>query len=260
MRFTHIVNFFSGSSDEHRLAQSVTVDSMRRAADFARQDCSVELMAVVSANDKATVPEGFTAARPLDRTILDLGNFSPKRPYPLLRDILDRGYEASEADFLIYTNADIALMPHFYLGIQQIILSGYDAFSITRRTIDRPFTKPSELPAMYSAMGRNHPGLDCFVFARGKYADYVLGDVCLGIPGVGRALQLNLIAFADSLAGGKNGVIRDAHLTFHLGDSLIHRDPALKDYHQHNARALRDQIRLMRQSNPKDPCKINSAV
>lgn len=250
LKLTHITNFYHATSSEHCLAQDVTAESMRRAADFARRDCAVELKGVVSRNEIEAVPKGFCKARPLDRTIVDIGHFAPIRPYPLLRDILDRGSERCEADYLIYTNADIALMPHFYVAVCQIINAGHDSFSITRRTIaDRPFTSPSQLPAMYSAVGRKHPGLDCFVFARDKYAQFILGDLCLGIPGVGKALQLNLIAFGDSLAGGENGVIRDGHLTFHLGDSQVYRNPVLRDYHRHNARELILQLSRMRKSN-----------
>ena len=44
-----------------------------------------------------------------------------RRKLPLLADIIERLYENSDAEWLIYTNVDIAVQPHFYESVASII-------------------------------------------------------------------------------------------------------------------------------------------
>ncbi len=67
--------------------------------------------------------------------MLDCGRFAVPRKLPLIKDILGRLYDASDAEYFIYTNVNIGLMPNFYVAVNAIIESGYDAFVINRRTI-----------------------------------------------------------------------------------------------------------------------------
>jgi hypothetical protein len=84
--------------------------------------------------------------RDLDRSILAIDKKAGKRKLPLFKDIIDRLYEASNADYFIYTNVDIGLQKKFYLVISAFINDGYDAFNMTRRTIDRRFQTIEDIP------------------------------------------------------------------------------------------------------------------
>jgi len=165
----------------------------------------------------------------LDRSVLDLGQFQVPRKLPILKDILDRLYEASDADYFIYTNSDIGLMPYFYLTIKKLIEDGHDSFVINRRTISDKYKEIDEIPQMCSEVGEPHKGYDCFVFKREDYPKYVLGDVCLGIAWVGRALLANLFVNTNKFYEFKN-----LHMTFHLGNTWNWKKEKYADYTEHN--------------------------
>jgi hypothetical protein len=157
------------------------------------------------------------------------------RKLPLLADILDRLYEASDGcEYLVYTNVDIALMPSFYLTIDGLIRDGYDAFAVNRRTIPKRYDRPEQLGLMYAEIGEIHPGLDCFVFPREVYPKYSVGRVCIGAALVGRALLLNMIAHAQRFR-----TFTDLHATFHLGDDRVHERPELASYLKYNRREMK---------------------
>ena len=109
---------------------------------------------------------GLRRTADLTRSILDFGRFKTRRKLPLVRDLFDRLHAVSDAEYMIYTNVDIALMPSFYVSVAALIAQGYDAFVINRRTISKAFTRIDELPLMYAQLGEPHPGHDCFVWRR----------------------------------------------------------------------------------------------
>jgi hypothetical protein len=129
----------------------------------------------------------------------------------------------------MYTNVDIALMPHLYLAVHQIIAQGIDAFVINRRTIPNTFSGIDELPLMYASPGEKHPGYDCFIFSRRVYPEYNFGTACVGANWIGRVIIANLICHAANFH-----VFEDVHLTFHIGDEKTWRNPAYREYDQHN--------------------------
>ena len=45
--------------------------------------------------------------------MLDVVNFSIPRKLPLIKDIVDRATAATNADYVIYSNVDIGVVPHF---------------------------------------------------------------------------------------------------------------------------------------------------
>jgi len=240
-RIAHIVNpVIVGEESDLLVAQPVTFKSMVTARDFARGQVEVELFSAQYPEDRLLVPAGFRATPDLDRSVLDIGTFRVRRKLPLLSDILDRLYDATEAEWLIYTNVDIALMPHFYLAVDALIGSGYDAFTINRRSISKAYTRPAELPLMAAQVGEPHPGHDCFVFARAVYPDYDLGSACIGAGRVGAILMLNQIYHARRFEEFK-----DLHLTFHIGSDRVHRSPELADYFAHNESQLRKIIKYL---------------
>jgi hypothetical protein len=227
----HIVNpvIVPGSSDLF-IAQPVTFETMRRARATARDDADVVLLSAQFPEDRALVPDDFVATPDLERSALDLGEFKIPRKLPLLKDILDRLYEHTpHADVLIYTNVDIALMPHFYTVVERLIDQGLDALVINRRTISSELRGIDAIPLMYAHAGKPHSGYDCFVFRRDLYPRFRLGDVLIGAPHVGNALRINLFCNAEGYKRYKN-----LHLTFHLGNDQVWRSDKYGDYAEHN--------------------------
>ncbi|MCR4288341.1 MAG: hypothetical protein NUW09_10065, partial [Deltaproteobacteria bacterium] len=172
-KIAHIINpVKAAKTSDLFVAQPVTFETMRVAREFARGKVAVELYTAQYPEDRSFVPDGFQPTRDLDRSVMDLGSFREKRKLPLIKDILDRLYEAVDAEYMIYTNVDIALMPHFYLAVDKFIDEGHDAFVINRRTISGRRKLVKDIPLMYAELGKPHPGHDCFVFRRDAYGKF----------------------------------------------------------------------------------------
>ena len=187
----------------------------------------VDLYTIQYEEDKEIIPKYFTVLPNLKRSILDIDFNLKNRKLPLIGDIIQSLYYNSTADYFIYTNADIGLMPHFYNYIAQKIEAGYDAVVVNRRRLLAEYTKVEELPLIYADLGASHPGFDCFVFKRELVEKMVLADICVGISFIGVALMHNVFSFAE-----KPLFVPDAHLTFHIGtDVLVPRNNA---FYQHN--------------------------
>jgi len=231
----HIVNpVIVNETSDLFIAQPITFRTMETAQRHARNAVDVELFTAQFPEDSPLVPDNFTATPNLTRSVLDVGIFRYKRKLPLLRDILDRLYEASEAEFFIYTNVDIGLQPHFYICVNEFIRSGHDAFVINRRTITDRFRNVDEIPLMYAETGQAHLGHDCFIFRRDAYPRYALGDVCIGVNWVGWILYQNLQRNARHFREFK-----DECLTFHIGNRQVWAHRRYSDYVSHNAREAR---------------------
>jgi hypothetical protein len=181
----HIINpvIVDKSSDLYR-AQPITFETMRIARDLALDLVEVSLLTAEYPEDRALVPEWFQPTPDLERSILDIGTFRKERRLPLLVDILNRLYTAApDADYLIYTNVDIGLMPYFYTAVKHMTEIGYDAFVINRRTIGKEHYDVQKLDLMYCEIGEKHPGYDCFVFKKSLYPTFKLGTACVGAAG-----------------------------------------------------------------------------
>ena len=235
-RLAHIVNpVLVNPSSDLFVAQPITFETMRVARDFCLGHVDVELFSAQYPEDHPVVPTGFHRTPDLEQSVLDYGQFQRHRKLPLLKDILDRLFQATSADYLIYTNVDIALLPHFYAAIDQFIRAGHDAFVVNRRTIAAKYAGLEQIPLMYADVGQPHRGWDCFVFRRDAYPGYNLGTICVGAPHVGLALIANLVAHASSFRE-----MRFEHLTFHIGDDRSWRRGSYTDYAEHNSQeALR---------------------
>jgi len=229
-KIAHIINPVSvGPSSDLFVAQPITFETMRIAREFARDQVEATFFSAQYPEDRALVPADFQMTPDLARSVLDLGNFQIRRKLPLLADILDRLYEASDAEYFIYTNVDIALMPQFYAAVNAFIEKGYDAFVINRRTILSKYQSVSEIPLMYAEAGERHEGHDCFVFRREVYSKYKLGAVCIGAPMIGRVFIWNLACHAKQFKEFKK-----QHLTFHIGNDLTWQREEYFDYFAHN--------------------------
>jgi hypothetical protein len=239
VKFAHVVNpaKVAPSSDLH-IAQPITFESMRVAQQLAATfSIPVELCAVNFPEDDEIIPPFFECRKHLERSVLDLGTFSVPRKLPLIKDILDRATAATNADYIIYSNVDIAVIPHFYLSLDSIISEGWDAFMITRRTLSKDYKTASQLWRMYADVGAGHPGNDCFVFRRKAYANYYLGDACIGARGFAKVLGINLIVHAQRFQHFK-----DLHLTFHIGDDRSWDAQSSADYSAHNLNVFRSLL------------------
>lgn len=234
IKLAHIVNPVAvGEGSDLFIAQPVTFESMRIARAFADNVIDVDLYCAFYPEDESLVPDDFIRTIPLDRTILDLREFNKKRKLPLVADILGRLYKASNADYFVYTNVDIAVMPYFYKTIADIIDRGIDAFVINRRTITPGFSGVSDIHLMYAEIGDTHLGYDCFVFRRSKYPEYKLGNTCVGVKWVGKAIIANMICNAENFE-----LFASQHLTFHLGNDRQWENREFNDYEEHNRKEL----------------------
>ena len=131
-------------------------------------------------------------------------------------------------------------MPQFYLCVSQIIQNGFDAFTINRRTISDNFADVYHLPQMYSMIGVPHGGHDCFIFRRDLFPKFDLGNVCIGANWVGTVLLANLMVHANRFT-----IIRDAHLTFHIGDKKDWKSDSNSEYRLFNQQQAREVVETM---------------
>lgn len=211
----------------HR-AVPVRLTSMIAAKKEAEGKVDVELLSAQFPEDRSFVPSEFKATENLSRSVLDLGDFSKQMKLPILVDILQRMYEESDAEYLIYTNVDIGLYPDFYTKVNQFIESGLDAFIINRRRISEEYISVDDLVAIYKDKGKKHPGFDCFVFHRDLFPKLVLKEVCIGVPFIGITLSQNLFALSKNFKLYENEI-----LTFHIGMEII-KGRASREYFKYN--------------------------
>jgi Sulfotransferase family len=236
LKLAHIINPVKvDASRDLFTAQPITFQTMRVAKDRAGPEVTVELHAASFREDEEVVPPFLRKTRPLERSILDLGDFKTRKRLPLIKDILDRLFQESSADYFIYTNVDIALQPEFYASVGELIREGTAGFVINRRTISPRHTRIEEIPLMYKEgkKGQKHPGFDCFIFPREAYARFLLGDGCLGANWIGRIMVSNIAAFSSPFR-----IFKDLHLTFHLGDDRVWLNRESAELERHNEKEL----------------------
>lgn len=245
-KFAHIINpVLVGESSDLFKAQPITFRTMQTAREFAGSEIEIELFTAQYTEDRKIIPTDYTMTPDLERSVLDFVKFEKKRKLPLLKDILDRLFEATDAEYLIYTNVDIALQPHFYLAVNSIVEEGVDSFIINRRTISDKYQEIEQIPLMSAQTGKKHPGRDCFIFKRQFYPHYNLGNVCIGTGKVGAVLTLNLIY--NSIFFQE---FRDLHLTFHIGEQRTWREHKFQDYYLHNKREWEIILNYFRKRSP----------
>ena len=214
IRFAHLVNpVFLPESHELNRAQRITFESMRQAKAFSQNIADVELLSVQYPEDQQVVPDYFKKLPDLTTSIIEAGGLPKAKKFPLIAEMMKLLYENTDADYLIYTNTDITLVPHFYSAIAQLITTHqYDAISINRRRIAFDFNSIEELPLIMAQMGKLHPGYDCFVFHRSLFPKFIFSNICIGTGYTSVAFIHNVIAFAE-----KPFITDKLHLTVHLG-------------------------------------------
>lgn len=228
-KLAHIINPFNAAeSSDLFTAQPITFASMLAAKEHASSYIDVELLTAQFAEDLNMVPAGFKATPNLDRSVLDMDTFEKKMKLPILADILQRMYDESDADYLIYTNVDIGLYPDFYRFVRRTIEQGHDAFIINRRRLPESYLSVDDLPAIYLDKGKKHPGFDCFVFHRDLFPKFYLEGICIGVPFIEITFSQNLFALAKNFK-----LFEDEFLTFHIGMEII-KGRAPKEYFRYN--------------------------
>ena len=213
----HIVNPVKvNQTHDLFVAQPITFASLEKARAQAPAHFVPDLLAVTFPEDDEIVPPGFRRVHLPERSIRDLLPEADAPKLPLLADILQTAYTASDAEYLVYTNADIAVQPHFYRFVLDELAKGYDALIINRRRLPAGNFTPGDLEYLYGLKGKPHPGFDCFVFRRELVPQMTLGTVCVGIPFVETTLAHNLFALC-----GNPRLYDNEFLTFHLGMEIF---------------------------------------
>ena len=228
-KIAHIVNPVKiGIQSDLYYAQDITFETMRVAKEYVKGKLEIELFTTQYPEDHSIIPDYFIKTKDLENSVLDFNEFKKKRKLPTIKGILDRLYETTDAEYLVYTNVDIAVVPHFYETINHIIEQGYDGFIINRRRVSETYTKVEQIPMLIADVGEPHPGFDCFVFHRNLYQHYKLHNICVGIPFIGIALAHNTFCFAQRFK-----LFTDLHLTIHIGMEIM-KNWGDKQYFLHN--------------------------
>ena len=77
LKLAHMTNIFNGSPDSiHSVTQPITLETMRRAANFSSDIVDVDLLACCYENEINLVPEDFLKTECLSRSVQDEGKFS----------------------------------------------------------------------------------------------------------------------------------------------------------------------------------------
>jgi len=229
VKIAHIISpVIVPKSNNLYFAQPITFESMRNAKAFCL-DKQVEIIQCTAQfeEDKTIIPPYFYQLKNLNKSVNEVNNQLNRRKLPLIADILNQTKEIKGVDYVIYTNVDIALMPHFYDSIIQYIELGYDSIIINRRRLEEKYNQVAELPLMYAELGKSHPGFDCFIFKQSLIDKLKLNHICIGVPFLEVSLLHNLLAYSN-----KPIVLFDKHLTFHIGMDVLgfNKD----EYYRHN--------------------------
>ena len=248
MKLAHVINPVKVDEDRDLYwQQPIVFETINTAYYFAcnKPDLEVDVFTVGYPED-ADVCREFIKLPDLTRSSSDL-NYSPERKLPYFKDILDSVYNATDADYIIQTNADICVQPYFYTLIHSLIQEGHESFVISKRILPEIdlFKTTAGIPIMYSGIGKPHNGHDCFVFPRKDYKRFKIGDILTGTPWSEATIMFNMIAVCDNFAEFMN-----AHATFHIGDRRIWLPKSHNDYRIHNTNIVGKVLRtLVRRKN-----------
>ena len=226
IKIAHIVNPVKVEPDNPShlyTAQPITFQTMINAQEFAKNstlNIDVSLFTAQYPEDREIIPQiGFTVTSNLDKSIHDFVDMKNKsKKLPRVIDIIQKLYDHSDAEFFIYSNADIAVRRNFYVVLGKLISQGFDSLCIHR--VDIPKEIPdigvldvTMLEIIYRLKGDWHPGHDCFVFRRAIVPNMDCGHVFVGYPPIGAVLK-NQIRVNSNKFGEMSS---EVNLTFHLG-------------------------------------------
>ncbi len=216
LHFAHIINPVNApQGTELYRVQPIVFRSMQ-VAQAQANGARVDLLAVCFPEDEPVVPSYFTLLPFLTRSVLDVKGIKATKKLPFIKEILEALAANTDAEYLIYTNADIILQPYFYQVVAAYINQGHDALIINRRRIAPIYDSPDQLPLIWAQTGNPHPGYDCFVFHRSLLNKFVLSDIILGTPFIDATLAHNVFAHSQSYL-----LLDHHHLTAHLGMEVM---------------------------------------
>ena len=242
MKIAHIINIVeprAGNPSYLNVAQPITLKSMAMAKRYARKKkCHVDLFSVQLKEEKQlSVPKEFTVLPALNKSVNDYGDFKPKvKNVPRIYDILKSLYDNSDADFFVYTNADIGVQRDFYIRLFKIIKNGYDSAVINRRDIPKKYNgsrlTAKNINLIYGLEGVKHPGKDCFLFRRNIFPKMNFKNVVIGVPPVGIVLMTQIRINSNNLKSITDGTKNK--MTFHIGSDVEWRTKKISRLHRYN--------------------------
>jgi len=228
-QITHIINpFIPPAGSDLEYAQPITFETIRIAAENAKNLMNIEVIATCFEEDIHIIPSFITTASTLKRSVLDVGHFEKKVKLPFLADILEKAYNESTSDYIIYSNIDIGLYPDFYIRLYELLQKGHDALIINRKRIEPEYTDVNDLEKIWKQKGKSHPGFDCFVFHRSLYPKFILENICIGVPFIEISFSQNLFHLAN-----KFKLVETDNYTFHIGMEIF-KKRAPKEYYRFN--------------------------
>lgn len=216
LKFAHVVNTVSKEENAELFGvQQVTFNTMVKALEEYTDTAKIAQYAISFSNASDYLPTHFLQLPNLKR---DITGFFPanKKRLPFLSDIIQSAYDNIEAEYIVFSNIDIALMPFFYTAVEEYINWGHDALVINRRRIPAELIAQRNLNLLYAEVGKIHTGYDCFVLKRSLIKSFIPTNICIGIPTSGNDLFYNIFTFAE-----KPKLFAHKHLTFHLGMELL---------------------------------------
>ncbi|HCE86077.1 MAG TPA: hypothetical protein DEO99_07960 [Bacteroidetes bacterium] len=226
---THIINTIHPEENaELYKRQSLTIESMRLAKKFCAQNVSLAAIQYAKIDDR--LPQEFDLLPPLERSVQDFIPYT-SRKLPLIQEVLLRAKKNVSCDYLIYTNCDIILTPHFYESVAYYLNKGHDALVINRQRVSIALNRTDDLPAIFADKGMIHPGFDCFVFSPDLLQSIDMDTICLGIPFIGVGLAHWVFSLSENPL-----FMPDANLTRHIGLEVM--PPVDSVLYKHNRQAF----------------------
>ena len=226
IKIAHIINPVNVAPDNPShlfVAQPITFQSMLNAQEYSKKNSKnlvdIGLYTAQYQEDREIIPVGFVITPDLTTSIHTYVKMQNKsRKLPRVIDILRRLFENSNADYFIYSNADIGIRKTFYDTIAKLTRLGFDSFCIHRSDLpkeipDVGLLDVSLIEIIYRLKGDWHPGHDCFVFKRDIFTKLECGNVFVGYPPIGSVLK-NQIIFNSKKFGEIDST---GAMTFHLG-------------------------------------------
>lgn len=225
MKLGHIINTVKVEENPNLFSlQEITLKSMVDAKAYFKEGL-VDLFSIQEGGPLRGHPE-ISSLPSLQQSVLD---FLPSatKPLPLIQEILDAAKDHISCDYLIYTNCDIILTPHFYESVAYYLNKGHDALVINRQRVSIALDRVDDLPAIFADKGMVHPGFDCFVFSPDLLQSIDMDAICLGIPFIGVGLAHWVFSLSENPL-----FLPDANLTRHIGLEVMPPvDPVL---YKHN--------------------------
>ena len=212
----HVINPFKALPESDlAMAQQFAFETFKNAkARINDENVTIKQYAAFFPQDESYVPDFLIKLKPLQGFARD-----ENRSLPFISEILEKLFaEIPDADYYVYSNADICLRPDFYEEMVLLIESGYDAMSFHKKNIYGVFDSLDQLETLYTTDGSINNGADTFAFHKSLMYKFDLEGICIGLPPFGTIMKANLIMHAKKYFQDKHG-----YYTFHLNNNGLWR-------------------------------------